>query len=91
MLGPFHLDTTTGTCSSGLALAFRTRDVIEPTCAYARWALTLAFCQSVWVCETYVVCYTFWVQDYVVHYRPTLCTAALRCAPGCTIYRDLCP
>ena len=30
------------------------------------------------------LCSSSWVQDYVVHHRPALCTTELHCAPWCT-------
>ncbi len=30
------------------------------------------------------LCTTLWVQDYVLHHWPALCTTRLRCAPWCT-------
>ena len=30
------------------------------------------------------MCTTLWVQDYIVHHGPALCTTDLRCTPWCT-------
>ena len=52
-------------------------------CNLNGWLICITFCLS--VCLSGFVrptlCTTLWVQDYIVHHQPALCTTDLHCAP----------